>query len=113
MAEKMQNGCTTPQMANFYEKALFVKPADVAAAVWCGRDCSALRAMLLSALSVSSLFGDSVHYGIRLFELKALQSSERSCLKGGPSSHRAVALLDPKRVRARSAMAIRQGFRVA
>ena len=53
----------------------------------CGeRDCSALRAMLLSALSVSSLFGDSVHYGIRLFELKALQSSDRSSLKGGPSS---------------------------
>jgi hypothetical protein len=31
---------------------------------------------------VSSLFGDSVHYEIRLFELKALQSSERSPLFG-------------------------------
>jgi hypothetical protein len=78
--------------ANFYEKALFVKPADVAAALCGERDCSALRAMLLSALSVSTLFGDSVHYEIRLFELKALQSSERSSLKGGPSSRGAVAL---------------------
>jgi hypothetical protein len=46
-------------LANFYEKALFVKPT------WrplCGkRNCSALRAMLLFALSGSSLFGSSVH----------------------------------------------------
>jgi len=36
--------------------------ADVAAAMWCERQlCTALRAMLLSALSVSPLFGDSVH----------------------------------------------------
>jgi hypothetical protein len=35
---------------------------------------------------VSSLFGNSVHYEIRLFELKALQSSERSLLfEDGPS----------------------------
>jgi len=46
---------------NFYEKALFVK-TDVAAALCGGNaNCSALRAMLLSALSVSSLFSDSVH----------------------------------------------------
>jgi hypothetical protein len=53
--------------ANFYEKALFVK-VDVAAALWLTLLLlSALRAMLLSALSVSSLFGDSVHREIRLF----------------------------------------------
>jgi hypothetical protein len=46
---------------NFYEKALFVK-VDVAAALWLTQLLlCALRAMLLSALSVSSLFGDSVH----------------------------------------------------
>jgi hypothetical protein len=40
-----------------------------------------------AALSVSPLFGDSVHYEIRLFELKALQSSDRSVLlTDGPSS---------------------------
>jgi hypothetical protein len=53
--------------------------ADVAAALWLTQLLLlALRAMLLSALSVSSLFGDSVHCEIRLFELEALQSSERS-----------------------------------
>ena len=41
--------------------------------------------------------GSSVHDGIRLLELKALQSCERSSWKGRPSSHGAVALLDPKR----------------
>jgi hypothetical protein len=47
---------------NFYEKALFVK-VDLAAALWLTQLLLfALRAMLLSALSVSSLFfGDSVH----------------------------------------------------
>jgi hypothetical protein len=51
---------------NFYEKALFVKPT------WrllLGAECkasNALRAMLLSALSVSLPLGGSVHYGIRL-----------------------------------------------
>ncbi len=34
-----------------------------------------------------AIFGDSVHYEIRLFELKALQSSDRSVfLTDGPSS---------------------------
>jgi hypothetical protein len=46
--------------ANFYEKALFVK-VDVAAALWLTQLLCALRAMLLFALSVSSLFGSSVH----------------------------------------------------
>ena len=52
--------------ANFYEKALFVK-TDLAVTPY-GRPqlLSALRAMLLYALSVSPLFGDSVHYEIRL-----------------------------------------------
>jgi hypothetical protein len=59
-------------VVNFYEKAHSVQ-ADAAAAIWCERQLlSALRAMLLSALSVSPLFDDSVHREIRLFELKAL-----------------------------------------
>jgi hypothetical protein len=47
-------------LANFYEKALFVK-VDVAASVWPSVTGPALRAMLLSALSGSSRFGGSVH----------------------------------------------------
>ena len=70
--------------ANFYEKALFVK-VDVATALWRKQLLCALRAMLLFALSGSSL-GSSVHYEIRLFELEALQSSERPSWKGRPSS---------------------------
>jgi hypothetical protein len=65
--------------ADFYEKALFVKPT------WrllCGRGATAyaVRAMLLSALSVSLLFGGSVHYEIRLDSgsTKVLRSSDRS-----------------------------------
>jgi hypothetical protein len=73
----------SPQ-ANFYEKALFVKGA-VATALWWKQLLFALRAMLLFALSGSSL-GSSVHYEIRLFKLEALQSSERSSWKGRPSS---------------------------
>jgi hypothetical protein len=86
---------------NFYEKAQFVK-ADVAAQYVAERNgCSALRAMLLSALSVShTLFGDSVHYGIRLLKLKALQSSDRSLL-----------LLEEDQVRiAQSPLEIRSAF---
>jgi hypothetical protein len=62
---------------NFYEKALFLK-TDVAAAL-CGMNanCSALRAMLLFALSRSPLFCGSVHLMRSVFEPKALQSSER------------------------------------
>ena len=70
--------------ANFYEKALFVK-VDLAAALWRKQLLFALRAMLLFALP-GSLLGSSVHYEIRLFEPKALQSSERSLLEDGPSS---------------------------
>jgi hypothetical protein len=85
-----------PHNANFHEKALFVK-ADLAAPCR-ALELRVLRAMLPSALLVSLLFGDSVHYEIHLFgllSLKALQSSERSLLllaEGGPSSHGAVAL---------------------
>jgi hypothetical protein len=50
--------------ANFYEKALFVK-VHLATALWWTRLFPALRAMLLFALSGSSL-GSSVHYEIRL-----------------------------------------------
>jgi hypothetical protein len=52
-------------VANFYEKALFVK-VDLATALWWTRLFPALRAMLLFALPVSQLSSDSVHYGIRL-----------------------------------------------
>jgi hypothetical protein len=64
---------------DFYEKALFVKPTwrplSVAKAT-----AHALRAMLLSALSMSLLFGGSVHRmrSVLIRALtKALQSSER------------------------------------
>jgi hypothetical protein len=63
---------------------------DVAAALWPSATASVLRAMLLSALSMSLLLGGSVHYEIHLFELKALQSSDRSLLSDGPSSHSAL-----------------------
>ncbi len=50
-------------------------------------------AMLPSALSVSSLFGNSVHHEIRLFGVQALRSSDRPLsLIGGPKSVAAVAL---------------------
>jgi hypothetical protein len=52
VADELQLGCCCVRV-NFYEKALFVK-ADVAAQYVAERNgCSALRAMLLSALSVS------------------------------------------------------------
>src|SRR5215213_3994449 len=58
---------------NFYEKALFVK-TDVAAALCGGNaNCSALRAMLLSALSGSPLFCGSVH------RMRSVFSSQRCC----------------------------------
>jgi hypothetical protein len=56
-----------PFLANFYEKALFVKGRRGGRPLADATALSALRAMLLSALSVSSLFGDSVHCEIRLF----------------------------------------------
>jgi hypothetical protein len=49
---------------NFHEKALFVKPTWRLLAV--ERNDSVSFAMLPSALSVSPLFSDSVHYEIRL-----------------------------------------------
>jgi hypothetical protein len=58
-----------PVQANFHEKAHFVK-ADLAALID-GRALRlfVLRAMLPSALLVSPLLGDSVHYGIHLLGL--------------------------------------------
>ncbi|HSK83528.1 MAG TPA: hypothetical protein VK902_09035 [Rubrobacter sp.] len=53
--------------ANFYEKALFVKPADVAASsrssltAFCPSRYASIR-----TVSESTLFGGSVHYEIRL-----------------------------------------------
>jgi hypothetical protein len=77
--------------ANFHEKALFVK-AGVAAPR--GRAQRLLPfAMLPSALSVSLLFGDSVHRmrSVLVRTNQVLQSSDRFLLvEGGPSSHSAV-----------------------
>ena len=56
--------CQNTSLANFYEKALFVK-VDLATALWRKQLLCALRAMLLFALPGSSL-GSSVHYEIRL-----------------------------------------------
>ena len=66
-----------PGRANFYEKALFVK-ADVAAAVWPSATAlSALRAMLLSALSGSplSLVARCIMRSVFSGYYEALQSS--------------------------------------
>jgi hypothetical protein len=88
--------------ANFYEKALFVKPT------WRPR-CpsatdSALRAMLLSALSVSLPFGGSVHR-MRSVLIRALL--RRCNLPSGlpwrvdqVRNLRSHLMLDPKRIRA-------------
>jgi len=71
-----------PVHANFYEKALFVK-VDVASleiVAECN-GCSALRAMLLFALSGSPLFNGSVH------RMRSVFSSQRRCnLLSGLSS---------------------------
>src|SRR5215218_285583 len=60
--------------------------------------------MLLSALSGSSHFGSSVHYGIRLFGLLKGAAIFRAAFPEGgrPSSYGAVAPLDPKRIRLRA-----------
>jgi hypothetical protein len=62
--------------ANFYEKALFVKSRrgglSVANATLCPSRYASIR-----TLGELTLFGGSVHYEIRPFELEALQSSER------------------------------------
>jgi hypothetical protein len=64
----MRAALSATVQVNFHEKAHFVK-ADVAAPWWSSPTVLVLRAMLPSALSVSPLLGDSVHYGIRLFGL--------------------------------------------
>jgi hypothetical protein len=63
----IQNLLGVREEANFHEKAHSVKAA-VAAPLWSSATAVPF-AMLPSALSVSSLFGDSVHYEIRLFGL--------------------------------------------
>jgi hypothetical protein len=77
---------------------------------WPSATVSALRAMLLFALSGSShtLRWLGAYDEIRLFELRALQSSDRSLLlKEDQVRNCAVALRDPKRVRATTAVAHR------
>src|SRR5215217_6596239 len=76
--------------ANFYEKALFVKPTwRLLLEAECNGVQNALRAMLLFALSGSSLCGSSVHR-MRFVLIRALP---RRCnlpigllLSNGPSS---------------------------
>jgi hypothetical protein len=57
--------------ANFYEKALFVK-VDVATALWLRQLLCPSRYASICTLGELTLFGSPVHYGIRLFEPKAL-----------------------------------------
>ncbi len=59
-------------------------------------DFSALRHASIRTLSELTLFGSSVHYEIRLFELEALQSSDRSSWRVD-QVHIAQSPLDPKR----------------
>src|SRR5215208_8473872 len=91
------------QQANFHEKALFVK-ADLATSGSPSLTGSALRAMLPSALSVSQLSSDSVHYGIRLgsdYQQGAaiFATVSPTPRRGGPSSQLAHSpcARDPKR----------------
>src|SRR5829696_1206701 len=61
--------------------------------VWWERQLFCLsRYASIRTLGEPSLWWLGAYDAIRLFELRALQSSERSSLKGGPSSHSAVAL---------------------
>ena len=87
---------------NFYEKALFVKPTWRLVAA--ERNASALRAMLLSALSGSShSLGGSVHRmrSVLVRTNQVLQSSERSLLcRVDQVRLRSHLMLDPKRIRA-------------
>jgi hypothetical protein len=94
--------------ANFYEKALFVKPTwRLLLVTECnGFFCPFARyASIRTSCEPHSLRWLCAFDEIRLFGLKALQSSERSLLWGRPSSHGALASFDPKRVRAREAAA--------
>ena len=101
---------------DFYEKALFVK-VDVATAVVAERNCSsALSALCFyphSQVSSLSLVARCIDE-IRLFGLKGAAIFRAVfLLEGGPSSHvRSRLMLDPKRIRATIAVAIRH-FRVA
>ncbi len=77
--------------ANFYEKALFVKPTwrplRGVTRLLCPSRYASIR-----TLEEPSLWWLGAQDEIRLFEPKALQSSERSLLlaEDGPSSHGAV-----------------------
>jgi hypothetical protein len=99
MAYPGNRTCETPVKANFHEKALFVKPTWRLLAV--ERNDSVSFAMLPSALSVSPLFGDSVHYEILLFGLfeDAAIFGAVSPPRGGRTKFvlRSRLTLDPKR----------------
>jgi hypothetical protein len=98
-------------VANFYEKALFVK-TDVAAPLCGERSYSVLRAMLLFALMVSLLSSDSVHRMRSVFSgsTKVLLSSERSSERSflleewTKFAWRTHLMLDPKCIRAKEAV---------
>ena len=103
----------TSSLANFHEKAHFVK-ADVAVSVWPSVTGSALRAMLPSALSVSQISCASVHYGIRLDSgyqagaaiFASVSPPRRGWTKFAWRSH---LMLDPKRIRTREAVRLALG----
>ena len=83
---------------NFYEKALFVK-SDVAAAL-CSMNANCLcpsRYASIRTLGEPSVLWLSAYDEIRLFEPKALQSSERSSLRVDQVHLRSHLMLDPKR----------------
>src|SRR5918995_1280138 len=74
-------------MANFYEKALFVK-VDLATALWWIQRLSVPFALCFYPRSLGELIlvGSSAHYGIRLLGLwKALRFFWRPPRRGGPS----------------------------
>jgi hypothetical protein len=83
---------------NFYEKALFVK-TDVAAAL-CGMNANGLcpsRYASIRTLGEPFVLWLGAYDEIRLFEPKALQSSERSSLRVDQVHLRSRLMLDPKR----------------
>ena len=92
-----EGGRSPPPPKNFYEKALFVKSRRGGRRVV---DVTALcpwRYASIRTVSESTFFGDSVHYEIRLFELKALQSSDRPSRRVDQVHLRSRLARDPKR----------------
>jgi hypothetical protein len=97
------------RVANFYEKALFVKPTWRPPCGGCNYYSVPFALCFYShSRGAHALFGGSVHHGIRLFGLLRGCCDLPSGLPGGWAKFAgAVTSLDPKRVRVR-AVAIRR-----